>query len=100
VVFAKTSEILRVRDLKILRSTSVKARNELLGRGKSIKAKTKREKMNCAQEIGQRDRMTKQVSVAVALVVLSLAGIGCRQAATAKQPELPKESYERPPGQL
>jgi mannose-6-phosphate isomerase-like protein (cupin superfamily) len=33
------------------------------------------------------------------LVALSVAGIGCRQAATAKQADLPKESYERQPAQ-
>lgn len=37
--------------------------------------------------------------MAAALVVLSVAGIGCRQPATAKQVDLPKESYERQPEQ-
>lgn len=62
-----------------------------------MNSKTKREKMKCAPEIGRGDRMAKRVRVAASLVALSVAGIGCYQAATAKQAELPKESYERPP---
>jgi mannose-6-phosphate isomerase-like protein (cupin superfamily) len=61
-----------------------------------MNAKIKREKMNFATDTRQRDRIAKQVSVAAALVGLSLANIGCHQVATAKQPDLPKESYERP----
>jgi mannose-6-phosphate isomerase-like protein (cupin superfamily) len=41
----------------------------------------------------------RRVSVAAALVGLSVIGIGCRQTVTAKQVELPKESYERQPEQ-
>jgi mannose-6-phosphate isomerase-like protein (cupin superfamily) len=44
-------------------------------------------------------RLAGWVAVAAALVALSVAGIGCRQAATAKQAELPKESYEQQPEQ-
>ena len=44
-------------------------------------------------------RLAGGVAVAAALVALSVASIGCRQAATAKQAELPKESYERQPEQ-
>jgi mannose-6-phosphate isomerase-like protein (cupin superfamily) len=57
--------------------------------------KTKSEKMNWATDMGQHGRVAKRVCVAAALVALSVAGIGCYQAATAKQVELPKESYER-----
>ena len=64
-----------------------------------MNTKTKREKMNCATDMGQRERIVKRVSVAAALVALSVAGIGCYQAATARQVELPKESYERQPEQ-
>ena len=42
-------------------------------------------------------RLAGGVAVAAALVALSVAGIGCRESATAKQVDLPKESYERPP---
>ena len=63
-----------------------------------MNTKTKRQETNCATEIGQHDRIVKRVCVAAALVALSVAGIGCRQDATAKQVELPK-SYERPPEQ-
>ena len=45
--------------------------------------------------MGQRDLIAKRVFVAATLVALSMAGIGCRQAAMAKQEELPKESYVR-----
>jgi len=48
-----------------------------------------------ATHMGQRDRIAKRVAVAATLVALSVAGIGCRQAAMAKQEELPKESYVR-----
>ena len=44
-------------------------------------------------------RLAGGVAVAAALVALSVAGTGCREAATAKQAELPKESYERQPEQ-
>ena len=44
-------------------------------------------------------RLAAGVAVAAALVALSVAGTGCREAATAKQAELPKESYERQPEQ-
>ena len=44
-------------------------------------------------------RLAGGVSVAAALLALSMAGSGCRAAATAKQAELPKESYERQPEQ-
>jgi mannose-6-phosphate isomerase-like protein (cupin superfamily) len=50
---------------------------------------------NRATDMGQRDRIANRVSVAATLVALSVAGIGCRQAAMAKQEELPKESYVR-----
>ena len=55
--------------------------------------------MNCATDIDQRDRIAKRACVAAALVALSFTAIGCYQAATAKQAELPKESYERQPEQ-
>ena len=45
--------------------------------------------------MGQRDLIAKRVFVAATLIALSMAGIGCRQAAMAKQEELPKESYVR-----
>jgi hypothetical protein len=61
-----------------------------------MNTKTKRTKMNCATDIGQVGRIAKRVSIAAALVALSVAGSGCYQAATANQGELPKESYERP----
>jgi len=64
-----------------------------------MSTKTKRKKMNCATDIGKGERIAKRVSVAAALVALSVAAIGCYQAATAKQADLPKESYERPPEQ-
>ena len=44
-------------------------------------------------------RLAGGVAVAAALVALSVAGIGGRQAATAKEADLPKESYERQPEQ-
>jgi hypothetical protein len=44
-------------------------------------------------------RLAGGVAVAAALVALSVAGTGCREAATAKEPELPKESYQRQPEQ-
>jgi mannose-6-phosphate isomerase-like protein (cupin superfamily) len=47
----------------------------------------------------QYNRISKRMCVAAALVALSVAGIGCREAARAKQAELPKESYERKPEQ-
>jgi hypothetical protein len=50
---------------------------------------------NRATDMGRRNRIAKRMSVAAALVALSVAGIGCRQAATAEQAELPKESYVR-----
>ena len=64
-----------------------------------MNTKAKREKMNWATGMGQGHRMAKRMCVAAALVALSVAGIGCYQAATAKQVELPKESYERQPEQ-
>src|SRR6266446_1479365 len=60
-----------------------------------MKPKTKTEKMNCATDMGQRDRIAKRVFVAAALVTLCMASIGCREAATATQAELPTESYVR-----
>ena len=44
-------------------------------------------------------KLASGVAVAAALVALSVAGIGGRQAATAKEADLPKESYERQPEQ-
>lgn len=64
-----------------------------------MKTKTKTEEMNRARDMTQCGRIAKGVSAAAALVALSVAGIGCRQAATAKQADLPKESYERQPAQ-
>jgi mannose-6-phosphate isomerase-like protein (cupin superfamily) len=64
-----------------------------------VKTKTKTEEMNRARDMTQCGRIAKGVSAAAALVALSVAGIGCRQAATAKQADLPKESYERQPAQ-
>src|SRR5437870_5695167 len=64
-----------------------------------MKAKTKTEQMNYAKDMGQRGCIAKRASVAAALVGLSVTAIGCHQAATAEQPELPKESYERQPEQ-
>lgn len=60
---------------------------------------SKRQKMTHATGVGQHDRIVKRASVAAALITLSVASIGCYQAATAKQVELPKESYERQPEQ-
>jgi mannose-6-phosphate isomerase-like protein (cupin superfamily) len=68
-------------------------------KGKSMNIKTKRDDMNCATEMRQHDLIATQASVAAALVLLSVAGVGCYQAATAKQPDLPKQSYERQPEQ-
>jgi mannose-6-phosphate isomerase-like protein (cupin superfamily) len=64
-----------------------------------MKIKTERAEMNCVKDTGQRDSIAKRVSVVAALIALSVAGIGCGQAVTAKQAELPKESYERQPEQ-
>ena len=42
---------------------------------------------------------TNRVLLATVLVALSIATAACRQSAGAKQPELPKQSYERQPQQ-
>ena len=64
-----------------------------------MKTKAKTEQMNHAKDMGQRDRIGKRAAVVAALAAVSLASIGCHQAASAKQAELPKESYERQPEQ-
>jgi len=64
-----------------------------------MKTKTKTEQINYSKDMGQRGCIAKRATVAAALVGLSVIAIGCYQAATARQLELPKESYERQPEQ-
>jgi mannose-6-phosphate isomerase-like protein (cupin superfamily) len=47
----------------------------------------------------QQHRVFNLFSVTALLIAVSLAGIGCHQVASAKQPDLPKQSYERQPEQ-
>jgi mannose-6-phosphate isomerase-like protein (cupin superfamily) len=62
-----------------------------------MKTSTRQEEINCATDTGQRDWIVKGVAIAATLIALSMADVGCRQAATAEQTELPKQSYERAP---
>ena len=64
-----------------------------------MNTKIKREKMNCATEMGHRHRIAKRAFAAAALVGLLVTAIGWHHVATAKQPDLPKQSYERQPEQ-
>src|SRR5206468_7301010 len=82
----KNSQAFRVRDPKNL-TQYISERPEMSFQRGEIR--------NRATDMGQRDLIAKRVFVAATLVALSMAGIGCRQAAMAKQEELPKESYVR-----
>ena len=64
-----------------------------------MKIETKREEIDCANGAEQRYGIDKRVCVVASLIALSVVGIGCSQAVTAKQVELPKESYEHQPKQ-
>jgi mannose-6-phosphate isomerase-like protein (cupin superfamily) len=70
-----------------------------ISKGESMNTKTKDRNWNYATEMGQHHRIAELVCVIAALIALSMAGMGCRQAANAKQVELPKKSYERQPEQ-
>ena len=50
-------------------------------------------------EMSKRHTIFHPLFASTALIALSVAGTGCHHAATAKQVELPKESYERQPEQ-
>lgn len=56
--------------------------------------------MSRERDIRQGDRVARRVNVAAVLVALSVATTACHQATSAKQADLPKQSYERQPEQL
>jgi mannose-6-phosphate isomerase-like protein (cupin superfamily) len=47
----------------------------------------------------QQHQIFKAVALNAALITLCITSIGCHQVASARQPDLPKESYERQPEQ-
>jgi mannose-6-phosphate isomerase-like protein (cupin superfamily) len=51
---------------------------------------------NCVSNMSKHDYILGPLAMVAALAGLSVAGTGCREAATAKPIELPNESYERP----